>query len=403
MAPRPGVIRAVSILIAALLFVDLAALGLVDRPGDADEPTSVGTTDTSGQPDPTAAPTTVAPPPDDMRAVIDELVAFVEEERGLDFKEPVDVALLEDDDFRAKLLEEEADPEEIEKTKRVLVALGLIDEDLDLEETIDGLLGDAVAGFYDPETKELYVRGGDPTPYVRQVIAHELVHALQDQHFDLDRPELEDLDDEQELAFGTLVEGDAERVDTAYIESLPADERRAAEREENAQAAGGDMADVPFALLYSLAFPYLVGPDFTEALLDAGGQARLDTAFASPPKTSEHVLHPESFLAKEPALEVAPPGAEGELVDEGVMGEAGVYLLLAPLLGESRAAEAAEGWGGDRFVAWADGRRTCFRMRIVMDDPADRMELQSALKRWAAKQEDATIEGDAPLILTSCG
>ena len=75
-----------------------------------------------------------------------------------------------------------------------------------------------VVGFYDPETDELVVRGAALTPYVRTTIAHELVHALDDQHLDLDRPEYDEADDEIGFGFSSVVEGNARRVENAYRE-----------------------------------------------------------------------------------------------------------------------------------------------------------------------------------------
>ena len=60
-----------------------------------------------------------------------------------------------------------------------------------------------VYAFYNPEDEELVVRGSHIGPYERSVIAHELVHALDDQHFDLDR-KFEDSKDESSLGFSEL-------------------------------------------------------------------------------------------------------------------------------------------------------------------------------------------------------
>jgi len=74
------------------------------------------------------------------------------------------------------------------------------------------LLTAGVVGFYDPETKQLVVRGTDTTPFTRRVLAHELTHALDDQHFDLNRQQLDKADDETGFGFSALVEGNARRV-----------------------------------------------------------------------------------------------------------------------------------------------------------------------------------------------
>jgi hypothetical protein len=245
------------------------------------------------------------------------------------------------------------------------------------------------------------VRGRDTSPYVRSVLAHELTHALQDQQFDLDRPELDRRSDEESQAFTGLVEGDAVRIQERYVGSLPAAEQRAVAREE--QSFVGEGPDVPSVLINLLVFPYRTGPPLVQALLGAGGQARLDAAFTTPPVSSEQLLHPQRFLDGDNPKPVTAPPSGGRVIDKGVFGELGFLLLLAPELGAAPATRASEGWGGDRYVAWRDGSRTCVRIATVMDTDADRVELLAALRRWAARHDDVTVSDSGPIILTSCG
>ena len=80
----------------------------------------------------------------------------------------------------------------------MLHALGLLDGRPDLARAEQELQGTSVVGFYDPKTKELYVRGVDAKASVRHVLVHELTHALQDQWFSIDRTF--PTDDETEIA-----------------------------------------------------------------------------------------------------------------------------------------------------------------------------------------------------------
>jgi hypothetical protein len=233
------------------------------------------------------------------------------------------------------------------------------------------------------------------------VLAHELTHALQDQYFDLDRPELDKRNDETAQAFTGLVEGDAVRIQDRYVGSLSAADQGAVAREE--QSFAGDAPNVPPVLLSLLAFPYRTGPPLVQSVLEAGGQSRLDAAFAAPPTTSEQLLHPQRFLAGDEAKPVTAPAAGGRVFDRGVWGELGYLLLLAPDLGAASASRASGGWGGDRYVAWREGSRTCVRIAAVMDTDADRAELLSALRRWAGRHDGATVEAAGPITLTSCG
>jgi hypothetical protein len=337
-------------------------------------------------------------------AVVAELQAFVESARGLRFKDPVDVEVVDDAAFRRLLTGgEPAEEPDAGATAGVLRALGLLGggEDLGPSAEIDA---DLVAGFYDTETRELVVRGTRLTPFVRQVLVHELTHALDDQHFGLDR----DLPDgEAALAFAALAEGDAIVVEARYLASLPAAERQEAADEEQAtfgvEGLGGDVPDV----LVELAdFPYRDGPELVTALLGAGGRARLDAAFRAPPTTSAEVLHPERFLAGRGRAPVPTVAADGRVVDSGPLGELVLQRVLAGSVPEDRAARAAAGWAGDRYVAWAVGRRTCVRAVVVLDSPAEAAELAAALRPWVADQAGAVVvppaSGAASVTLTRC-
>lgn len=342
---------------------------------------------------------------DDVRAVVPVLQRFVERERGLRFLKEVNVTLLDEASFRARLADDTGDDmDALEETTKVLRALGLLDRSVDLEDARNDLLAAAVAGFYDPETEELVVRGARPTALVRRILVHELTHALQDQHFELHRPDLDERDDEAGLTFSALVEGDAVRIERAYTQQLSAEERRSAELEEAGQARSLIGASIPPVLLQVLAFPYTRGPGFVDAVIEAGGQARLDAAFADPPATTEHILHPETYLDGEPGRSVAPPPAENEVFDQGVLGEFGLYLVLAAELPPARSALAARGWGGDWYVAWDEGRDACVRGAVTMDDARDRDELRDALDDWAAAHGDAdvTVIGGR-ITFTACG
>src|SRR5207237_6542632 len=130
-------------------------------------------------------------------------------------------------------------------------------------------------------------------------------------------------------------------------------------KEEDSQGGGID-PNIPQALVELLAFPYQVGPPFTQSLLKAGGQAKLDAAFKNPPTTSEQLVHPEKYLAGEGAKPVDKPTADGKVIDQGVLGELGLAVVLgqAEQNGDSGAGEVAvapAGGGGGRSVAVGAG------------------------------------------------
>ncbi|HEX2039130.1 MAG TPA: DUF6782 family putative metallopeptidase [Acidimicrobiales bacterium] len=372
----------------AVLLVGGVIASVVSDEGPALTTTTTTTT--------TAAPLT----PERIDAVVAELQEFVARARGLQFKQPVKATLLDDAAFRARLQEdEETDREELEKTTKTLRALKLLEEDVDLEKAIESLLGDAVLGFYDPEKDELVVRGAALTPNVRSTLVHELTHALQDQHFELDRDDLDDRDDEAGTAFDGLVEGDAVRIERDYVGTLS---RREAREAEDAGPAP-DFSDVPPVLLQSIAFPYVYGPRFVEELVEAGGNARVDEAFRRPPETSEQILHPAAYLQGDGLAVVAEPAAGGEVFDRGVVGEFGLYLILEAALDQQDLQRAIIGWDGDRYVSWEAGGRLCFRATVRMESERDARELRDGLRAWANEVGGVTVAFDTnPVEFTSC-
>ncbi len=370
-------------------------------------------------PDTTAAPeetTSTTEPPEEeeppppavqseLEAEVVELSAFVAEARGAPFPGPVTVELLEGDAFNERLLADfEEEREDIDLVGRLFVAMGLLERDQDLYEIFRDFLGVGVLGFYDPETGELVVRGAAITPYTRSTIVHELVHAYDDQRFELDRPAIDDADDESGLGFSSLVEGNAVRIQQAWEAALSDEERESLRSEQLASVTGIDFGAVPLVLLQQIDFPYSSGPAFVDALVEEGGEARVDAAFAEPPTTSEQVIEPDRYLAGEEALLVPPPAADGEIIDQGSYGQLTLLITLGDVIDRETAREAADGWGGDAYVAWNEGEGTCVRAAFGMDTPADLDELVDAWQAWAEEQPDAEVTTAAGLVtVTACG
>lgn len=373
------------------------------------QPGAVHATPSTG-PSPVPSPPLEASPSPVTSAAIQDFVpiaeAFVEAHRGLKFKAPVTVTLLEDNAFTARLLSKnKSDKGELEKETKVLRALGLIQGALDLGKAEDALLGGSVVGYYDPKTKELVVRGAEVTPAVRLTLVHELTHALQDQYFNLDGVKVRD-DDESGVTTKSVIEGDAVRIERAYYASLTQTDQAAVRREQ--QASGGIPPEVPRVLVEILAFPYQIGPLFDEAVVRRDGQDGLDKAFATYPTTSSQLLHPEKYFSGDGPHPVDAPPAGGTLIDHGVVGEMGLLLILEALqksgsLSSAETRAATAGWGGDQYVAWDEGSQTCVRTRFVMDSPGDTDSLLNALGKLAASRSGVTLEGTGPVTLTSCG
>ena len=336
----------------------------------------------------------------DVRAFIPVAEKFVEQHRGLKFKRPVKVTFLSDADFRTRVtMRTDKDRSDLNIEFKDLRAMHLVPASLDIVKAEDELLGAGVVGFYDPNTKELVVRGTDASASTRHVLVHELTHALQDQYFPLNALD-NDNDDERPTAWRALIEGDAVRVENAYIATLSAADKR----QLNSGGGGPPPADIPTVMIELLAFPYSVGPRFVDAVMAArGGNAGLDTAFAAPPKTTAEVITPDRFLAGFTPLDVPAPPADGTQFDHGMLGEMGLTLLLERLtprpLTTADVRDLGQGWDGDRYVAWESGAKSCLRAAFAEDTQAHTAKLASAL----GAIQGATVTGNGPVTVTICG
>jgi hypothetical protein len=342
----------------------------------------------------------------DLATAVNDIEAFVARERGLPFKTSVDVQLVTDDQL-SQMLDQELEKESssLLESQQVLRALGLIPPTFDLTKAEKSLLDDSVVGFYDPETKKLVVRGTDITPYVRETLAHELTHALDDQWFNLNRPQLDNADDETGFGFTALTEGDAVRVEKAYTASLSPDEQAQALSEERALAAAHpEILTLPQVMQDIVQEPYTDGPVLVQAILDAGNRPRLDAAFQNPPTTSEQVIDPPKFLSGEGAVPVPLPAADGTVLNKGALGEFMFEEILLGSLRTNDVNQAVDGWGGDMYVTWLDGSgNTCLRDTFVGDTPQDTQQLADALNQWAPDVK-ATVSAPAgqPGTFTVC-
>ncbi|MBI2704667.1 MAG: hypothetical protein HYX32_05170 [Actinobacteria bacterium] len=378
--------------------------------------TSADAPATTQAPSPTTTAGPATPPTtatDPSQAAVDAEVAtlarFVEQARGLKFKQPVNVRALDDSAFVARL-KEVTDVDrarhagEEQRAGDLLHALGLLPLNVDYAQAAEKADQGAVGGFYNPEDKELAVRGAEIGPFERSIIVHELTHALDDQYFDLNR-EFEGSKDEASFGFTALAEGNARRIETEYVDQLSSADKRKYDQAQAAASSATDLSDVPPVILALLSAPYELGEPLVRDQLASGGQATLDNDFTDAPSTSEQVLHPDKYATREVRTPVAPPPADGPLIDDGVIGELGTLLILRESDSVGGAAvAAAAGWAGDWFVLYAQGSNLCVRIDYVMDTARDLAELKSALTDWAAGQRGRTVQSPevGKVRVTSC-
>ncbi|HYO14245.1 MAG TPA: hypothetical protein VE685_13700 [Thermoanaerobaculia bacterium] len=350
----------------------------------------------------------MSPLPEDLESRLRTLMRAAEKHRGLQARSPVPSGTIGEAALEKKMTEvlrEELPPERLAALEVSLKAFGLLPEEMDFAAYYPRLLTSQVAGFYDPEGRyfALVRREGDQGMADETVIVHELTHALQDQHFDLRKLVSGDPLSDGETARVALVEGDATFTMMSYalktdeldeLTSIGAALRSWMKDSERFVSTmpdlpgGEELAKAPAWVRDSLLFSYFQGFAFCLEVRQRGGQRLLDKAFTTdPPRSSEQILHPEKWLGRRddpvvlpwPDLSRALPGyrkaAEGEL------GEASLRTLLRETAraGE-KAADAAAGWGGDRFAVYEkDGRRVLLWL-TEWDTEADAAEFRAAIE-----------------------
>jgi hypothetical protein len=373
----------------------------------APAPVVVPSTDTTATTAPPATTSTTAKKPakgaTDWGHVAETVRPYIEKETSLPFKGAVPVTALDGGAFNERLNGVRLNPamDRARRAEGTLKALGIIEPGVNLAEQVKRLSTGSVTAFYDVKANQLVVKNGQLTPYALKTIVHEMVRANYDQHFELDRPNLVMPDDESGVAWDSLVEGAAARIESRFISALPENDRKSVQAEQQ-RLAGQLPKDLPDYVLVQYAFPFGSGPRFTEALMNGGGAAKVNGAFQAPPATTEQIIHPDKFLAGEGPRQIAAPAADGAVVRSGSLGQLMLSLMLAQVLDPGDAESAADGWGADRYVAWQNGGQTCVRLSIDMDTPEKAAEMGQALADWATDTPGATIQGSGPFTVTRC-
>lgn len=327
-----------------------------------------------------------------LTKLVDAIRPDVAKLRGLAWKGDVDVRVLSRKELASWVragLERDVTPEEWQRDEKLVKRLGLLREEESLQGLVQLVNEEMLAGAYDPRTKQLVLTAGFDGKANLPTLVHELIHALEDQHFDLlkiERP-FRRSDPDRQFAIRCIFEGSAEWARRRF-EDLRPDAARAyfAQRGKNTAAQAGQrrvLQKVPTHMLLSSLLHYRVGPNFVTHAVGtdyARGMAKL---LADPPVTQEQVLHPHKWLGakRDHPRKVtwrgdvrAALGKGWRRLDEHTMGELDLALYLDYFLGdkqgrlnprtmgaanyvESMSKRAASGWdaGHRRYYENTDG------------------------------------------------
>src|SRR2546425_641920 len=177
-------------------------------------------------------------------------------------------------------LDDQTTPAEMHATEQALKKLGLAPPDFQYRTFLIKLLSEQVAGYFDPKQQEFFLADWIDLEGQKPVMAHELTHALQDQHFNLRRFEhWPKGDSDAELAAHSLIEGDATLAMALYIANNPLRVLAFLKSLGSTGPPSEELDKAPRALRESLLFPYQDGEKWVSVLYKEGGWDRVSKAF----------------------------------------------------------------------------------------------------------------------------
>jgi hypothetical protein len=319
--------------------------------------------------------------------MVDVLLKFSSQESGLPIKGEVKRQLTTRgavEGYIREKFDDDEDAKRMERSEIVLKKFGMLDRDFNLKPFLLALLKEQIEAYYDPKTKTVNMLDWIAPDEQGPVLAHELTHALQDQHLDLDKwsdqtpPDVshtasEDSDhlakDEIDTAREAVTEGQATTVMFDDIlkpkgKSLVGDPEVVDFIKDQMTSSENSpvLARAPLLLSESLLFPYKEGLSFEQDVwMDRGQKAAFAGALDRPPSSSWEIMNPREYeqghVPPIPYLPDIHPLVDGTYrpYDIGQVGQLDIHILAGLFGGEGAARDLTSAWDGGLY--WAGQRR----------------------------------------------
>lgn len=351
---------------------------------------------------------------------IEEYMSAASEIRNLEFRQDVSMETMSEENPR-NYLERQLEgsyPEGLGKEEKTLRAFGLMPEGVDLRESFLQLHSQSTAGFYDSKKDKFYIVG-DTKSLNNQIskitIVHELTHALQDQHFNLQSLLRHENNDDLSLAVKGLIEGDATYTMIEYLIQSSGISDKVSESyiDKYLNSLEGSFEsfykdeNIPMFLVKTLQFQYLQGLSFVKEARD-GSWERINQIYGDLPTSTEQILHPEKYLDNRdyptvlelPSLENT-LGSGWTSLQNNNMGEYMIGVLFQeyfPAADEDSAnRESRYGWDGDSYLSYfnSEENRLALVWLSIWDTEGDAMEFRERYRSLLMKKyPDAKIALD---------
>lgn len=326
---------------------------------------------------------------EDASGKMDPILKAVSRIRKLDFKNPVQYEKTTKPEIK-KLISKnlETHHSAMKAEEKLFKKLGVLPAYVDYEGLILNTIPHEVAGYYSPDDKKLFIADWVAEGEQGMVLAHEICHALQDQHFNLNIFQKKDgsggyMNSDSTLARTAVVEGEASEVMAGYSAQLKDSGTGVSDELELAKSfASGysSLNSAPPFLLEAMLFPYLQGFSFLK-------EARLkhpiewnSNLYSDPPESSEQIMHPEKYLTRRdgPVVVKFPDlsdilGQAWQKAHEDTLGEFIIGFILRQFCDPASASLSAEGWGGDRVV--------------LFENPAEKKNILALFCVWDSRRD----------------
>jgi len=325
-----------------------------------------------------------------LRRTIDSMVPLVEQATGLPFKRRPRAAMITREQARAYIsqnLERELAGGRGDRLTSSLHLFGLFPDSLDLGTVFRAVLGEQVAGYYDPDSSAFFGVEGATPQVLRLTVGHELVHALQHDYVPLDSIVLDLSNSDRAVAAHSVLEGQATiamfrmlpEIGEQVLEQAFWDQVRessVAERRKMPELAGA-----PRIIQEVVVFPYFGGAEYMRWWIM--GHPRDEMPFGDRmPRSTEEIIAPERAARGDRPWVVTFVGADSAIYSD-LLGAMEMRVLLAEARGSAELDDAAVlGWGGDRFQLYATPGGDALVWIAIFDTQAARDRALGALTNW---------------------
>lgn len=346
-------------------------------------------------------------------------MARVERIRGLEFKRDVEVEFVDQDGLESYV---DRNVTQIRGGEQFWEALFVFGEETNASKRIYQTLHGSVGGMAAEEGVDhvVLVTENESRPRaVNFILAHELVHMLQDQHFDLSDPRYQRSTFDGELAKDGIVEGGASYVDGQYREKCSGKWDCVPAPSSIGGGAGSQGSRIVGTVM---GLPYTDGAVWVRHLVETEGWQAVDDRHRDPPAAFETVIHPEGNHSELPEMTVTDRSTDGwERVETEpeTAGEVGVFVTFfaQSVRGNSDVMDPgtirgtaddplnvshplSAGWGNDELYTYRNGTDEGYLWVIEWDSRADARDFSEGYRQLLSDM-GADWHGDNVAVLSN--